>query len=213
MALIFDGFSVGPWESNCYIVGCGETKEGVVVDPGADAKKILNRVEKLRLKINKIILTHGHPDHISALAEVQQATGAKVLIHRADAGMLTDARSNLSFLMGEGMEMNPADVFLEDGDTIQVGNITLEVMHTPGHSAGGICLKCARDVVITGDTLFAGSVGRSDFPGGSHTQLINSIKAKLLKFPPETKVYPGHGPASTIGEEMRHNPFLTGAFF
>lgn len=208
MALIFEGFSVGAWESNCYIVGCGETKEGAVVDPGADAKKILNRVKNLGLKINKIILTHGHPDHISALAEVQQATGAKVLIHSADAGMLTDARRNLSFYMGQSMELNPADVLLKDGDIIEVGNIKLEVMHTPGHSEGGICLKCARDVVITGDTLFAGSVGRSDFPGGSHTQLINSIKDKLLKFPPETKVYPGHGPASTIGTEIRHNPFL-----
>ncbi|MDD4237976.1 MAG: MBL fold metallo-hydrolase [Desulfotomaculaceae bacterium] len=212
MALIFDGFSVGPWESNCYIVGCGETKEGAVVDPGADATKILNRVKKLGLKINKIILTHGHPDHISALEEVQQATGAKVLIHSGDAGMLTDARQNLSLYMGKSMEMKAADVLLKDGDTIQVGNINLEVMHTPGHSNGGICLKCARDVVITGDTLFAGSVGRSDFPGGSHTQLINSIKDKLLKFPPVTKVYPGHGPASTIGAEMRNNPFLNGAY-
>ncbi len=202
MALIFDGFSVGAWESNCYIIGCGVTKEGAVVDPGADAKKILNRVKKLGLQINKIILTHGHPDHLSALAEVQQATGAKVLIHGDDAEMLVDARRNLSFYMGKSVELKEADVLLKDGDTIQVGNITLEVIHTPGHTPGGICLKCARDIVITGDTLFAGSVGRSDFPGGSHSQLIASIKSKLLKFPPDTKVYPGHGPASTIGAEM-----------
>lgn len=208
MALIFDGFSVGPWESNCFIIGCGETKEGAVVDPGAEAGKILNRVKKLGLKINKIILTHGHPDHISALAEVQKATGAKVLIHGADADMLTDARRNLSLYMGQKMEMDQADILLKDGDTIKVGNITLEVMHTPGHTPGGICLKCAPDLVITGDTLFAGSVGRSDFPGGSHTQLIASIKTKLLKFPPNTSVYPGHGPGSTIGEEKRFNPFL-----
>lgn len=213
MALIFDGFSVGAWESNCYIVGCGETKEGAVVDPGADAKKILNKVKKLGLQINKIILTHGHPDHLSALAEVQQATGAKVFIHGEDAEMLVDARRNLSFYMGHSVELKEADVLLKDGDTIQVGNITLEVIHTPGHTPGGICLKCAQDIVITGDTLFAGSVGRSDFPGGSHSQLIASIKNKLLKFPPDTKVYPGHGPASTIGAEMRYNPFLTGAFY
>jgi glyoxylase-like metal-dependent hydrolase (beta-lactamase superfamily II) len=110
--------------------------------------------------------------------------------------------------MGQKLELNQADVLLKDGDTIQVGNITLEVMHTPGHTLGGICLKCAPDVVITGDTLFAGSVGRSDFPGGSHTQLITSIKNRLLKFPPDTRVYPGHGPGSTIGEEKRFNPFL-----
>lgn len=213
MALIFEGFSVGPWESNCYIIGCGETKEGAVVDPGADAGKILNRVKKLGLKIDKIILTHGHPDHISALAEVRQATGAKVLIHSADADMLTDARRNLSLFMGQKLELPQADVLLKDGDAIQVGKITLDVIHTPGHTPGGICLKCPEAVLITGDTLFAGSVGRSDFPGGSHNQLIASIKNKLLKFPPDTKVYPGHGPESTIGDEKRYNPFLTGAFF
>lgn len=213
MALIFEGFSVGAWESNCYIVGCSETKEGAVVDPGADGRKILNRVKKLGLTINKIILTHGHPDHLSALAEVQQATGAKVMIHALDAEMLVDARRNLSFYMGESLELKPADVLLKDGDTIQVGNITLEVLHTPGHTPGGICLKCAPDIVITGDTLFAGSVGRTDFPGGSHSKLIAGIKEKLLNFPPGTKVYPGHGPASTIGAEKRSNPFLTGSFF
>jgi glyoxylase-like metal-dependent hydrolase (beta-lactamase superfamily II) len=197
-------------ESNCYIIGCGETKEGVVVDTGAEAGKILSRVAKLGLKIDKIILTHGHPDHMSALAEVRQATGAKVLIHSADADMLPDARRNLSIFMGQKLELKQADVLLKDGDTIKVGNITLDVIHTPGHTPGGICLKCAGDVLITGDTLFAGSVGRSDFPGGSHTQLIDSIKNKLLKFSPETRIYPGHGPGSTIGKEKSSNPFLTG---
>lgn len=213
MALIFDGFSVGPWESNCYIIGCGETKEGAIVDPGADGKKILSRVKKLGLNINKIILTHAHPDHLSALAEVQQATGAKVLIHALDAGTLVGAGRSLAYFIGKSVELKPADVLLQDGDKIQVGNITLEVIHTPGHTPGGICIKCARDIIITGDTLFAGSVGRSDFPGGSHSQLINSIKEKLLNYPPGTKVYPGHGPASTIGSEKRYNPFLNGSIF
>lgn len=212
MALLFDGFSVGPWESNCYIIGCDQTKEGAVVDPGADAGRIMSRAKRLGLKINKIILTHGHPDHLSALDEVQSATGAKVYIHSADAGMLTDSRRNLSFYMGQSMEFQKADVLLNDGDRIQVGEITIEIIHTPGHTPGGISLKIADDIIITGDTLFAGSVGRSDFPGGSHRQLINSIKTRLLKFPPNTKVFPGHGPASTIGEEMRYNPFLNGMF-
>jgi glyoxylase-like metal-dependent hydrolase (beta-lactamase superfamily II) len=207
MALVLEGLSVGSWESNCYIIGCGETKKGAVIDPGAEPGRILNRVKKLGLNIDKIILTHGHLDHIGALAEVQQAAGAKVFIHTADADMLTDARLNLSLYMGINMELKKADVLLKEGDNIQVGNINLEVIHTPGHTPGGICLKF-KDVIITGDTLFAGSVGRSDFPGGSHTQLIDSIKKKLLKFSPDTRVYPGHGPGSTIGEEKSSNPFL-----
>jgi len=195
-------------DSNCYIVGCEETKEGAVIDPGAEARKILKKIDDLGLKIKYIVLTHGHVDHVGALAEVQKATGAKVLIHAEDAAMLTDSRRNLSMYVGAGLTFKDADRMLQDGDKIKVGNVTMDVIHTPGHTRGGISLKLDPDVLITGDTLFAGSVGRSDFPGGSHSQLISSIKNKLLVFPPETKVYPGHGPASTIAEEKRYNPFL-----
>lgn len=196
-------------DSNCYIIGCEETKEGIVVDPGAEGQRILKKVEELGLKINKIVLTHGHIDHIGALAEVREATGAKVLIHADDAAQLTDSSQNLSAFVGQKLSVKAADQLLQDGDKIQFGNCTLEVIHTPGHTRGGISLKGEPDILITGDTLFTGSVGRSDFPGGSHSQLISSIKNKLLKFPPETKVYPGHGPSSTIGDEMSGNPFLT----
>lgn len=195
-------------DSNCYIIGCEETKEGIVVDPGAEGQRILKKIEELGLKVNKIILTHGHVDHIGALAEVQEATGAKVLIHADDAGQLTDASKNLSAFVGQKMSVKAADQLLADNDKIECGKLTLEVIHTPGHTRGGISLRCEPDILITGDTLFAGSVGRSDFPGGSHSQLISSIKNRLLIFPPETKVFPGHGPSSTIDEEKRENPFL-----
>lgn len=209
--MIFEGFSVGPMDSNCYIIGCEETREAAVVDPGAEGERILKRLESLHLKCGQIILTHGHVDHIGALQKVQQSTGAKVLIHYGDAAMLTSPSRNLSAFMGSNIKLKEADRLLNDGDTVEVGNIKLKVIHTPGHTPGGITIV-AGDNLITGDTLFAGSVGRSDFPGGNHSQLIASIKNKLLGFPEGYGVYPGHGPSSTVGEEAKHNPFLNGTW-
>lgn len=206
--MIFEGFSVGPMDSNCYILGCEKTLQAVVVDPGDEGRKILKRLEELKLKCTTIILTHGHVDHIGALKEVQSATGASVMIHTGDADMLTSPSRNLSAFMGGSIKLKEADRLLNDGDIIEVGTLKIKVMHTPGHTLGGICLE-AEGRLITGDTLFAGSIGRSDFPGGNHNQLIASIKSRLLDYPPQTQVYPGHGPASTIGSEIKHNPFLS----
>lgn len=205
--MIIKALLVGFLETNCYIVGCEETKEAMVVDPGGDGQKILKALDDLQLKCKYIVLTHGHIDHILAIKEVVEATKAKVCIHKDDAIMLTSAKHNLSYMMGEDLDFDAADVLLEENDIIEVGSLKVKVLHTPGHTLGGITLE-VENVLFTGDALFKGSIGRTDFPGGSYSKLIEGIKTKLLKFPPETIIYPGHNSFSTIGEEIKSNPFF-----
>lgn len=207
--MIFKTIVVGPIESNCYLIGCRETGEGAVIDPGDEGKKIMAAAKEAGIeKIRYIINTHGHIDHIGANFYIKEATGAEILIHSADAPALDNSRQNLSSLMGLNIKSPPPDKLLQEGDIIKVGgSITLNVIHTPGHTPGGICLV-GDGLVFTGDTLFAGSIGRTDFPGGSYNQLINSVKEKLFKLEDKMKVYPGHGPASTIGYEKVTNPFF-----
>ena len=193
---------------NCYIIGCEETKEAAVIDPGGNAQTILRALNESGLKAVYIINTHGHTDHMGANRAVKDATGAQVLIHENDAKMLVNAVSNFSFLTGNNITSPPADQLLKDGDIITIGNtVALEVIHTPGHTPGGISLKTG-SVIFVGDTLFNGSIGRTDFPGGSFKEIIDSIKERLLCFDDDTICYPGHGPSTTLGFEKKYNPFL-----
>lgn len=193
---------------NCYIVGCEETKEAAVIDPGGNSRGILKVLDDNGLKAVYIINTHGHIDHIGANRAIKDATGAKVLINHHDAKMLTNAVSNFSFMMGQQVTSPPAEEYINDGDIIKIGStVELTVIHTPGHSQGGVCLK-TDGIIFSGDTLFYGSIGRTDFPGGSYNDLISNIKNKLLCYDDEVVVYPGHGPATTIGFERKRNPFL-----
>jgi len=206
--VIFKKLVVGPFASNCYIIGSESNKEGVIIDPGADAEEILNNVKDLGLDTKFIVLTHGHIDHIGALKEVKDATGAEAAIHTDDAKSLND--HSLGRVFGLSYPPPPApDRLLKGGDSIDIGDLHLLVLHTPGHSPGGICLL-GDGVVFSGDTLFNYGIGRTDLPGGSYSQLMNSIHTKLMILPDNTIVYPGHGPDTTIGTERGGNPFLRG---
>ena len=198
---------VGVIGTTCYLVINEEQKTGVVIDPGGDADQIIEKIKQNGITIEAIFLTHGHSDHIMAVDEVREATGAKVYISEADADMLTKASSNLSVYMGAGREFKAADEFLIDGETITAAGLKFQVVATPGHTKGGICLLCG-DTVFCGDTIFSESIGRTDLPGGSYSQILHSIKTKIMVLPDEMKLLPGHGPATTIGWERRRNPFL-----
>jgi hydroxyacylglutathione hydrolase len=208
--MIIKQIIVGSMAVCCYIVACEKTKKAAIIDPGGDEEKILAEVEKMGVSVEYIIATHGHPDHVCGNRKIQEATGAKIVMHSADELFFGKAEVKNYFSM-LGLEPSPAaDLKVEEGDVITIGEVKFQVFHTPGHTPGGMCLYNAPDL-ITGDTLFVGGLGRTDFPGGSHQELLTSIRTKLLVLPPETIVWPGHGYGghqSTIGEEKRSNPFL-----
>ena len=208
--MILEMLVVGPFASNSYIVGSETTKEGIIIDPGAGAKTIVERAHKLGLSITLIVATHTHVDHIAALGAVKEATGAKFALHEAEADSKLShgiARMLGPVVGGGWKELPHPDILLHEGDTVNVGELSFEVLHTPGHSPGGISLV-GHGVVFCGDTLFNLGIGRTDFPGCSYDQLMESIFTKLMVLPDETIVYSGHGPETTIGEERRWNPFL-----
>lgn len=205
--VIIEKLTVGPLAVNCYLVGEEAGGAGMIIDPGADARTILNRGKALRLDIKSIVLTHAHFDHIGALKEVKEATRAEVTLHADDAQALQHGNS-LGFDFDFSFSPPPApDRLLKDGDSLDLGRPRFLVLHTPGHTPGGICLL-GEGVVFTGDTLFYSGIGRTDLPGGNSNELMESISARLMVLPDNTTVYPGHGPESTIGQERRNNPFL-----
>ena len=199
---------VGQMAVFAYLVGDPITGDALVIDPVDDVKGIIAEAKKNNLRINYIVNTHGHVDHIGGNDEMQKATGAKIVIHEDDAFMLTSTPAMMLRMFG-AKESPPADILVKDGDIISVGNVTLKVIHTPGHSPGGISLY-SPGYVFTGDTLFVEAVGRTDLPGGSWQVMYKSIQEKLFSLPKDTKVMPGHNygrtPTSTIGHERNNNP-------
>ncbi len=193
--------------ANCYILGCENTKEAVVIDPGDDGDQILMALAKSALKVKYLINTHGHFDHVGANKAMKEATNAEIGIHPDDAPMLMELSKSASMFGLSAENSPPADILLNHGDQLSFGDITLDVIHTPGHSKGGICLY-TKGYLFAGDTLFKSSIGRTDLPGGNYDTLIASIRTKLFGLPDDTIVYTGHGPETSIGDEKRMNPFL-----
>jgi glyoxylase-like metal-dependent hydrolase (beta-lactamase superfamily II) len=200
---------VGLLEVNCYVLGDETTKEAVVIDPGGDEAAILEALDYHQLKLKLIIDTHGHFDHVDANLPLKEATGAQIAIHAADAQMLIQPSSEALFFTGNRMRTSQADILLKEGDILTFGNYRLRVLHTPGHTPGGISLVLEdHPYVYVGDLLFQGSIGRTDFPGGNYDALINAVKTKIFPLGDNYTVYPGHGPVTTVGQERKYNPFF-----
>lgn len=201
-------FIVSPFETVCYLVSGDTSADALVIDPGDEADQIAEAIRTDGLNLCGIVNTHGHVDHIGANRVLKEQFDCPIMIHGLDAPMLTDPSANLSVLTGLPDVTSPtADRLLKDGDQIEAGDLRFLVIHTPGHTPGGVCLY-SEGVLFSGDTLFSGSVGRTDFPGGSPESLLQCIMQKLLILPDDTVVYPGHGPETTIGTERRTNPWL-----
>jgi len=206
--MLFEVIIVGALDTNCYLVFCEESLECAVVDPGAEAERIIPVILKRQLKPVVILNTHGHVDHIGANRDIKERFGVPLCIHSLDSQLLTKAQqSELSFFLG-AKESPPADSLLQDGERIKIGNSFLQVLHTPGHSPGSVSFL-SDNFLLSGDSLFWGGVGRTDLPGGSWKDLENSIKTKILTLPDELIVLPGHGPSTSVGEEKDSNPFIT----
>lgn len=207
--MILQTLVVGPLAVNCYIIADEHAREAIVIDPGGDAQKISDALRQHRLRVTQIVNTHAHFDHCGAIDDIRREWGAPFAIHSAEKDMLASANTTARMFGLDMAPVKPPDRWLEEGDMVTAANVHLQVIHTPGHSPGGICLYDAQNkILFSGDTLFHGSIGRTDFPGCSLSDLLTSIKTKLLTLPGDTTVYPGHGVATSIGEENLLNPFL-----
>lgn len=207
--MIFESFPVGPLACNCTILGDEERKEAMVIDPGDEVARIHRRLTELGLKLKQIIVTHGHIDHIGGALKLKRLTGAPIFLNECDLPQLDLMQAQAEFVGVATPETSPPDENLSDGQTVGLNRFPAQVLHTPGHTQGSICLHFVPlKLLIAGDTLFAGSIGRTDLPGGNYGQIMDSLHTRLLTLPDETRVLPGHGPATTIGDERRGNPFL-----
>jgi hydroxyacylglutathione hydrolase len=207
--MLFESFPVGPLACNCTILGDEETREAIVIDPGDDVSRIHKRLTEQGLKLKQILVTHGHIDHVGGALKLKRLTGAPIYLNEGDLPQLEMMDTQASWLGVPPPETAPPDEGLKDGQLVGLEHYPAQVLHTPGHTQGSICLHFAPvGLLIAGDTLFAGSIGRTDLPGGNFDQIIASLRSRLLTLPDETKVLPGHGPATTIGEERVSNPFL-----
>lgn len=197
---------MGPLGTNTYLVWDSDGGQAMLIDPAGSREQLQQLLSQLSGTVQYIVLTHGHADHVAGLPAAQELTGAKILIHAQDAPMLQATDDMVSRYLGVSGPLPPADQLLAEGHQVSLGGLTLQVLHTPGHTPGGICLF-GQGVLFSGDTLFAGSIGRYDLPGGDFDRLQASL-SRLRQLPDDTRVYPGHGPATTIGTERQHNRFL-----
>lgn len=207
--MILETFPVGPLQCNCTILGDEQTGEAIVIDPGEEVGRIQEHLAAHGLKLKQILVTHGHIDHVGGALKLKRLTGAPIYLNEGDLEQLAIMQEQADWLGVEAPETAPPDESLTDGMTVGLDTFPAKVLHTPGHTQGSVSLHFAPlKLLVAGDTLFAGSIGRTDLPGGNYAQILDSIRARLLALPDETKVLPGHGPASTIGAERRTNPFL-----
>jgi len=207
--MILETLVVGPVQTNCYVVACDSTRQGLVIDPGGNAGGIARTIERLGIDVRRIVLTHFHFDHMTAAEALCESTGAPVTIHESGVPLLADPPELFRLLS----PTEPSDLVIEEplreGDVLTVGTLRLEVRHTPGHSPDGISLWLpGHKLLFSGDALFRGSVGRIDFPGSDHATLLRSIREQILTLPDDTRVFSGHGPETSVGYERRSNPFL-----
>jgi hydroxyacylglutathione hydrolase len=211
--MILETFPVGPLHCNCTILGDEVTREAMVVDPGDNIPEILSRLQKHGLTVRQIVVTHAHIDHVGGAAQLRKLTGAPVVMNQQDLGLLGMMEMQAGWLGVPTPQVAPPDASAEDGLTIGLATLPAQVLHTPGHTPGSICLLFSNQhLLLAGDTLFAGSIGRTDLPGGDGQQILRSLRERLLVLPDATRVVPGHGPETTIGEERQSNPFLQPKF-